>query len=168
MIAGYERELDTLKAVLEPLIQHFEALAPLLEEERAALRAREVEKIGSLSQRIAQTLVDIHKIDQERQELTLVLGGRLGLSRENLDLSALDRALGGDSGLLQVRERLRDAIGKAEAGNRENQAVYAGVMTATESLLRALKEGAQGPPSSYNRLGSRQATSRIHFLSKQL
>lgn len=166
--AGVAAEVQRLREVLEPLIQRFEALPPLLVQEREALRARDADGITAISGQIAQNLLAIRRIDQERQELTLILGGRLGLPRDDLNLESLDRALGGNSGLLEIRGRLQDRVARAEAENKENQAVYIGVMTATDSLLRALKDGAQGPASSYNRLGTRQGGARLHFLSRQL
>ncbi|MBF0446701.1 MAG: flagellar protein FlgN [Magnetococcales bacterium] len=161
-------EVRRLKEVIEPLIRLFEQLGPLLTQERSALRKRDPEVLEVASEKIRATLEEIYKTDQLRQRLTTRLGARVGLGPGKLSLKHLDEALGGRSGLIPIRERLTKAIGVAEGLNKENQAVFSGVLSATESMLRVLKEGTQGPVSSYNRRGNRQSGSDFHFLSRQL
>jgi flagellar biosynthesis/type III secretory pathway chaperone len=161
-------EVRRLQEVLEPLIGLFEKLCPLLIKEREALTTRKPEVLEKASEDIRATLEEIYKTDQLRQRLTTRLGAHLGLGSDQLSLIHMDKALGGRSGLVKSRESLTQAIQKAEGMNRENQATFTGVLTATESLLRILKEGTQGPISSYNRLGNRQTGTDFHFLSKQL
>ncbi|MBF0454213.1 MAG: flagellar protein FlgN [Magnetococcales bacterium] len=161
-------EIRQLQDVLDPLIRLFERLHPLLLKEREALNARKPEVLEGASESVRATLEEIYKTDQLRQRLTARLGALLGLGPDQLSLKHLNEALGGDSGLPSYRERLTQAIQKAEVLNRENQAIFAGVLSATESMLRVLKEGNQGPVSSYNRRGDRQPGANFHFLSRQL
>jgi flagellar biosynthesis/type III secretory pathway chaperone len=161
-------EVQRLQEVLVPLVELFERLHPLLIKERDALNTRKPAVLEDSSEQIRSVLEEIYKTDQLRQRLTSRLGMSLGLGPDKLSLKHMDDALGGGSGLIALRERLTDAILKAEGLNKENQAIFTGVLTATESLLRILKEGTQGPVSSYNRLGNRQTGSKFHFLSKQL
>jgi flagellar biosynthesis/type III secretory pathway chaperone len=161
-------EVEHLQKVLEPLIGLFARLHPLLLRERDALNSRKPDVLEDASEEIRATLEEIYKTDQLRQRLTARLGAHLGLIPSQYSLTHMDKALGGGSGLLPFRERLTKAIEEADVLNRENQAIFTGVLTATESLLRILKEGTQGPISSYNRLGNRQLGGDFHFLSKQL
>jgi flagellar biosynthesis/type III secretory pathway chaperone len=161
-------EVQRLQEVLEPLSGLFEQLQPLLLRERDALNTRKPEVLEMASEEIRATLEKIYKTDQLRQRLTTRLGAHLGLGADSLSLKNIDERLGGRTGLIHFRERLTKAIQSAESLNRDNQAIFTGVLTATESLLRILKEGTQGPISSYNRLGNRQSGSNFHFLSKQL
>lgn len=161
-------EMQGLRDALNPMIKQFERLPSLLLRERDALKTRKPELLEKASEEVRATLEEIYKTDQLRQRLTARLGGHLGLRPNKLSLLDLDAALGGRSGLLPLREKLTAAIEKAETLNRENQAIFVGVLSATESLLRILKEGKQGPVSSYNRLGNRQSRGEFHFLSKQL
>ena len=160
-------EVKRLQQVLEPLIELFEILRPLLLEEREALSSRKPDVLEKASEKIRATLEEIYKTDKLRQRLTARLGAHLGLGAEQLNLKFMDEALGGGSGFIQYRERLTTAIHSAESLNQENQAVFTGVLTATESMLKILKESTQGPISSYNRLGNRQSAANFHFLSKQ-
>ncbi len=161
-------EVKHLKDVLEPLIELFVKLHPLMMRERDAMNSRKPDVLEQASQDIRSVLEEIYKTDQLRQRVTARLGSQMGLVPSKHSLKHMDEALGGGSGLLPLRERLTDVIKKAEELNRENQAIFTGVLTATESLLRILKEGTQGPISSYNRLGNRQTGGAFHFLSRQL
>lgn len=163
-----EEDLRQLRQILEPLTQLFDQLQVLLFQEQEVLRQRDVEALEALSKKIAEHLANIRHIDQLRQRVTIQLGKRLGLRPDGLSLDLLDEALGGGTGLQEVRKQLKLSIQKAEETNRESQAVFKGVLAATESILHALKDGTQGPMSSYNRLGSRQVASRFNLLSKQL
>jgi flagellar biosynthesis/type III secretory pathway chaperone len=163
-----EVEIQRLREVLEPLIGLFERLGPLLMKEREALNTRKPDVLEKASEAIRSTLEEIYKTDQLRQRLTTRLGTHFKLGADQLSLQHIDEALGGRSGFRTLRERLTTAIKSAEVLNKENQAVFTGVLTATESLLRILKEGTQGPISSYNRLGNRHSGGSFHFLSKQL
>ncbi|MBF0382464.1 MAG: flagellar export chaperone FlgN [Magnetococcales bacterium] len=160
-------EVQRLQQVLEPLIELFGKLRLLLLEEREALNSRKPEVLEVASENIRATLEEIYKTDKLRQRLTARLGTHLGLSADKQNLKNLDEALGGGSGFIKYRERLTTAIQSAEVLNKENQAVFTGVLTATESMLKILKESTQGPISSYNRLGNRQTAANFHFLSKQ-
>lgn len=163
-----EEDLRQLRQILEPLIQLFDQLKGLLLQEQEMLRKRDAEALESLSRRIAEHLVGIRNTDQLRQRLTAQLGKRLGMRADGLNLQLLDDALGGGTGLQEVRQRLKLSIHQAEEVNRENKAIFKGVLAATESILHALKDGTKGPVSSYNRLGSRQVGARFNLLSKQL
>lgn len=163
-----EEDLHQLRAILEPLIQMFDQLQTLLIQEQEMLRKRDVGALEALSKRIAEQLAGIRHADQLRQRMTNQLGRRLGMQPVGLNLDMLDKALGGGSGLADIRKKLLLSIQKAEEINQKNQAVFKGVLAATESILHALKDGTQGPLSSYNRLGSRQVGSRFNLLSKQL
>ena len=163
-----DKDLSQLRQVLEPLTQLFDQLQVLLLQEQEMLRKRNAEALEALAKQIAERLAAIRNTDQLRQRLTTQLGKRLGMPSEGLNLEVLDKALGGDTGLLEVRKKLLASIQKAEGTNRENQAVFKGVLAATESILHALKDGTQGPVSSYNRHGSRKVGSRFNLLSKQL
>lgn len=164
----FAEDLRQLKAILEPLVQQFTQLQTLLLQEQEALRRRNIETLESLAEQIASQLTKIRGIDQLRQRVTIQLGKRLGLSLNGLSLAILDEALGGKSGLQEIRERLRQTIHQADATNRENQAIFTGVLAATDSILAALQGGASGATASYNRLGSRKTSSRFNLLSKQL
>lgn len=164
----FAEDLHQLQNILEPLVQQFTQLQSLLLQEQEALRKRNIEALESLSEQIANQLARIRAIDQLRQRVTVQLGKRLGLRPEGLSLAVLDEALGGKSGLQEMRERLRHSIHQADATNRENQAMFTGVLAATDSILAALQGGASGATASYNRLGSRKTSSRFNLLSKQL
>lgn len=161
-------EVQQLQDVLDPLVRLFERLQTLLLSERDALKTRKPDVLEEASENIRATLEEIYKTDKLRQRLTTRFGAHLGLGPDKLSLTHIDAALGGNSGLLNAREQLTIAIQKADGLNRENQAIFTGVLSATESLLRVLKEGTQGPISSYNRRGDRQSGNNFHFLSKQL
>ncbi|MBF0461301.1 MAG: flagellar export chaperone FlgN [Magnetococcales bacterium] len=163
-----EEDLRQLRQILEPMVEQFVQLQALLLQEQEMLRQRDAAALESLSAQIAEQLAKIRAIDQLRQRVTTQLGKRLGMRPEGLTLGLLDKALGGNSGLQDVRERLRQSIQQADALNRENKAIFSGVLAATESILFALQGGASGPTASYNRLGSRRAHSRFNLLSKQL
>lgn len=164
-----QADIGKLIAVLAPLVDLYRGLSRILEQERQALEQRKPDLLESLATQIGQILEEIHASDQIRQRLTRQMGARLGLSGDRLDLQSLDQALGGNTGLLPVREQLKAEIEKADTTNRHNQAVFNGVLTATESMLRALKESAQGPVASYNRKGARHASgAAFHLISKQL
>lgn len=163
-----EEDLRQLRQVLEPLTQLFDQLQALLLQEQGMLRKRDVEALEAISKQIAEHLSGIRNTDRLRQRVTTQLGKRLGIQLEGLNLNVLDEALGGATGLKDVRKRLLSSIQKAEEINRENQAIFKGVLAATESILHALKDGTQGPVSSYDRRGSRQVGSRFNLLSKQL
>ncbi|HIJ83495.1 MAG: hypothetical protein HW380_3421 [Magnetococcales bacterium] len=162
-------EVDHLVAAVAPLIELYQKLSRLLDQERQSLEKRNPEQMESLAAEIGRVLEEIQVCDQLRQKITRQLGARLGLSGARLNLQSLDQSLGGGSGLLPLREQLKAEIDKAEKTNRHNQAVFKGVLTATDSMLRALKESTQGPAASYNRKGARNASgAKFHFISKQL
>ncbi|MBF0162035.1 MAG: flagellar protein FlgN [Magnetococcales bacterium] len=161
-------DLDQLRQILEPLEQQFAQLQVALLREQELLRKRDVDGLEALSRQIAEQMNKIRAIDQLRQRVTSQLGRRLGLRPEGLSLEVLDRALGGNTGLQDLRKRLRYSIQKADATNRENQAIFTGVLAATESILSALQGGTASPTASYNRLGTRRTNSRFHLLSRQL
>lgn len=163
-----DEDLRQLKQTLVPLAQLFDQLRELMLQEQEALKGRDVGALESLNEQIGMLLSRIQDADHLRQRLTVGLGKRLGMREEGLNLARLDEALGGGTGLLEMRKGLKLCIQNAEEANRENQAVFKGVLAATESILHALKSGAQGPTASYNRLGSRKVGSRFNLLNKQL
>ncbi|MBF0131295.1 MAG: flagellar protein FlgN [Magnetococcales bacterium] len=162
-------EVGKLIELATPMVALYRTLSHLLEQEREALNQRNPDRLEELATHIGHTLEEIHAHDQLRQKMTRQLGARLGLSGERLNLKSLDEALGGNTGLIALRGQLTEEIAKADRINRHNQAAFTGVLSATESILRALKESTQGPVASYNRKGNRHAsTSRFHLISKQL
>ncbi|MBF0422196.1 MAG: flagellar protein FlgN [Magnetococcales bacterium] len=162
-------DVESLVQVIDPLVDLYKGLSQLLEQERAALDDRNPELLEKLAGQIGRKLEEIHATDQMRQKMTRQVGARFGLAGDRLNLKSLDQSMGGNTGLLEVRERLKGAMEKAEAINRHNQAVFKGVLAATESILKAVKESTQGPVASYNRRGGRHASgARFHFISKQL
>ncbi len=163
-----EEDLRQLRQILEPLTQQFIQLQTLLLDEQELLRKRDLDALESLSGQIGEHLSKIRAIDQLRQRVTAQMAKRLGLKPEGLNLSVLDQAMGGDTGLQEMRQRLRQSIQQADKINRTNQAVFTGVLAATESILSALQGGTTSATASYNRLGSRQTKTRFHLLSKQL
>ncbi len=161
--------MDKLLTVVMPLVELYRDLSRLLEQERVALEQRKPELMEHLAIQIGRILEEIQASDQLRQKITRQLGARFGLAGDRLNLMSLDQAMGGNTGLLPLREKLKSEIEKADQTNRHNQAVFKGVLAATESMLRAMKESTQGPVASYNRKGARHASgSRFHFISKQL
>ncbi|MBF0294367.1 MAG: flagellar protein FlgN [Magnetococcales bacterium] len=160
-------ETQRLKLHLEPLIGCFERLKQLLERERHSLNARNPADLEESARQIDVLLNEIKQLDGARQAQCLRMGRELGVGELALNLQDLDRVLGGDTGLLAYRQRLRAAIDVAERFNRENQAIFRGVLVATEAMLRVLKAGAPGQTASYDRRGYRQAGPSYHFLSKQ-
>ncbi|MEO5340176.1 MAG: flagellar protein FlgN [Magnetococcus sp. MYC-9] len=161
-------DLNQLQQVLEPLVQQFTQLQGVLLQEQEMLRKRDTDGLESLSRQISEQLNRIRAIDQLRQRMTVQIGNRLGMRVEGLSLEVLDRAMGGNTGLQEMRLRLRQSIHTADAINRENQAIFTGVLAATESILSALQGGTSGASASYNRLGSRRTNSRFNLLSRQL
>lgn len=162
-------EVDKLVQVVDPLVVLYGGLAKLLEAERKALDDRHPELMESLAGQIGRVLEEIQAADQLRQKMTRQVGARFGLTGDLLNLKSLDQAMGGDTALLGLRERLKGAMDKADRINRHNQAVFKGVLTATESILKVVKESTQGPVASYNRKGGRHASAvSFHFISKQL
>ncbi|MEO5362173.1 MAG: flagellar protein FlgN [Magnetococcus sp. DMHC-8] len=166
--ARFAEDLQQLRQILEPLVQQFTQLQSLLLQEQEVLRQRDIDTLESLSGQIGEQLARIRSIDQLRQRVTTQLGRRLGLKPDEWNLEALDKALGGNTGLQELRQRLRQSIHQADGVNRTNQAIFTGVLAATESVLSALQGGPSGATASYNRLGSRQTNARFHLLSKQL
>lgn len=163
-----DEELDQLRHILKTLVAQFDQLLPIMNQEEEAIKGRDPDRIEQLARDIAKHLKEIRDTDQLRQRLTIQLGKRLGLQPDGLNIEKLDLALAGKSGLMALRIQLKESIHRSEEANRKNQAVFKGVLAATESMLRALKEGTQGPSSSYNRRGYRRSGSRFHLLSKQL
>ncbi|MBF0109828.1 MAG: flagellar protein FlgN [Magnetococcales bacterium] len=165
----HKAELEHLVKVVAPLVELYKNLTRLLEQERVALEQRNPEAMEHLALQIGRVLEEIQAGDRLRQKITRQLGAKLGLAGDRLNLMSLDQSLGGNTGLLTLRERLKTEIDKADKTNRHNQAAFKGVLAATESILRAVKESTQGPVASYNRRGGRHASgSRFHFISKQL
>lgn len=162
-------ETQRLIALLEPMIGLFERLSPLLEQERIALKARNPEELELTARKIEEVLIEVKRLDRSRQAQSSRMGQALGIASEAMNLKELDKAMGGNTGLLPLRQKLKERIEIADRSNRENQAIFKGVMVATEAMLRALKGGMQGEPASaYDRRGFRQSGGPgYHFLSKQ-
>ncbi len=160
-------DTQRLKNLLEPLILCFEQLMNLLEQERQALKQRNPEELERTAWQIGEVLGEIKRLDGSRQIQSMRMGKALGIEESAINLQALDQAMGGESGLLPYRQRLQKSIEEADRSNRENQAIFKGVLVATETLLRALKEGKQGSAPSYDRRGLRQSGPGHHFLSRQ-
>lgn len=160
-------DTQRLKSLLEPLIGSFERLIALLEKERQALKSRKPEELEGTSIVIDETLQEIKRLDAARQSLSMRMGHALGLAEDGMNLKELDQAMGGGTGLLEYRVRLQTVIADADRSNQENQAIFKGVLVATEALLRVLKEGPKGSAPSYDRRGFRQSGPGYHFLSKQ-
>ena len=163
-----EAGIQQLKDILGPITQLFERLLVLLAAERKAVRARDPDLIEGLTRQVRGLLVEIQQADLIRQRLTLQLGKRLGIDDEKVNIEQLDQVLSGKSGLIEPRDRLRKIIKEVDISNRENRAIFKGVQAATEAMIQAMKEGTQGPSTSYDRQGYRKAGSRFNFLSKQL
>ncbi|GAB0056863.1 hypothetical protein SIID45300_01178 [Candidatus Magnetaquicoccaceae bacterium FCR-1] len=160
-------ETQRLTSLLDPMIGLFERLLPLLEQERLALKERNPEQLEIATRRVEEVLVEIKRLDLSRQGQALRMAQALGLKDDEVNLKELDKAMGGNTGLLSYRQRLRDSIERAERSNRENQAIFKGVLVATETMLRALKGSTQGQTTAYDRRGFRQNGPGYHFLSKQ-
>ncbi|MBF0272173.1 MAG: flagellar protein FlgN [Magnetococcales bacterium] len=160
-------ETQRLITLLEPLIGQFERLMPLLERERLALKARNPEELEMAARQVEEVLMEIRRMDLSRQAQSQRMGQALGLAKDAMNLKELDLAMGGNTGLLAYRQKLRDRIEQADRSNRENQAIFKGVLVATETMLRALKGSAQGQSTAYDRRGFRQSGPSYHFLSKQ-
>ncbi|MBF0627913.1 MAG: flagellar protein FlgN [Magnetococcales bacterium] len=160
-------ETQRLVTLLDPLIGLFERLTPLLEQERIALKARNPDELELATRKVEEVLLEIKRLDRSRQAQSQKMGQALGLAGDAMNLKELDKAMGGNTGLLAYRERLRQRIEQADRSNRENQAIFKGVMVATETMLRALKGGMQGQSTAYDRRGFRQSGPGYHFLSKQ-
>ncbi|NGZ06544.1 MAG: flagellar protein FlgN [Magnetococcales bacterium] len=160
-------ETQRLVTLLDPLIALFERLLPLLEQERLALKSRNPEELELATRKVEELLLEIKRLDQARQTQSYRMGMALGLTGETMNLQELDKALGGKSGLLEYRHKLRTIVEQADRSNRENQAIFKGVLVATETMLRALKGSTQGQATSYDRRGFRQSGPGYHFLSKQ-
>ncbi|MBF0158852.1 MAG: flagellar protein FlgN [Magnetococcales bacterium] len=158
-----------LREVLAHLVRQFERLLQQLEQERQFIRARQVEGMNQSSVTITETLEQIRQIDRQRQELTAQMARQLKMKAGTITLETLDHELGRHTGLAEDRQRLLAVIAEADRSNRENQAIFKGVMIATEVVIRAM--GGQGQPDlSYNRLGSKKSGA-AHFnnlFSKQL
>ncbi len=163
-----DEELRQLRQILEPMVQQFVQLQDLFRQEQEKLRQRDTDALDALAAQIAEKLARIRAIDQLRQRVTTQMGKRLGLKPDAVTLEAIDKAMGGNTGLQGLRNQLRENIQEADRINRENQAVLTGVLAATESILSALQGGPVGGASSYNRLGSRQNNPRFNLLSRQL
>ncbi|MBF0212306.1 MAG: flagellar protein FlgN [Magnetococcales bacterium] len=160
-------ETQRLAALLEPLIGLFERLIPLLERERIALKARNPEELEVATRQVEEVLFEIKRLDVSRQAQSQRMGQALGLAGDAMNLKELDKAMGGNTGLLNYRQKLRERIETADRSNRENQAIFKGVLVATETMLRALKGSTQGQSIAYDRRGFRQSGPGYHFLSKQ-
>lgn len=163
-----KEDLQQLRQILVPLTHMFDQLQALLAHEQEMLQQRNVEALEKLAVDIGDYLNKIRDADQMRQRMTIQLGKRLGMRAEGLNLDVLDDAMGGGTGLREMRKQLKSSIQKADETNQRTQAVFKGVLAATESILHALKTDSRGPTASYNRLGSRQGGSRFNLLSKQL
>ncbi|MBF0424939.1 MAG: flagellar export chaperone FlgN [Magnetococcales bacterium] len=160
-------DVTPLRDVLDALVLRFEQLQLMLQRERELIRKREADKIYALSEEIGTLLASIREVDTRRQEIIRDMARALAVDAEGLDLSTLDRALGGKSGLLSLRDRLREAIYTADQTNKENQAAFKGVLNAMEAILKAMGEGNRA--IFYNRIGGRQMTGSFQSrFSKQL
>ncbi|MBF0152652.1 MAG: flagellar export chaperone FlgN [Magnetococcales bacterium] len=160
-------DVAPLRDVLDGLILHFDRLQAMLQTERELIRKREADKIYKLSEEVGTLLASIREMDERRQEVIQGMAGALGVASEGLDLTTLDRELGGKSGLLPLRDRLREAIYVADQTNKENQAAFKGVLNAMEAILKAMGEGNRA--IFYNRIGGRQTTGSFQSrFSKQL
>ncbi|MBF0177888.1 MAG: flagellar export chaperone FlgN [Magnetococcales bacterium] len=160
-------DVAPLRDVLESLVLYFEQLHALLQKERELIRKREADRIYALSGEIGTLLATVRTVDAQRQEIIQGMAQALNIPAEGLDLSTLDRELGGQSNLLPLRDRLREAIYVADQTNKENQAAFKGVLNAMEAILKAMGEGNRA--IFYNRIGGRQTTGSFHSrFSKQL
>ncbi|MBF0143176.1 MAG: flagellar export chaperone FlgN [Magnetococcales bacterium] len=157
-----------LKELLESLVGQFDELMALFAGEREAFLARDPDRMEAMAALIGGKLEEIQNSDKRRQVLARDLGRVLKVPAEAVTLASIDQALGGGTGLLAIRERLQAGVARADRANQENQAVFQGVLAATESVLMALKTGARTGVPSYNRHGKRHATADFHLFSKQL
>ncbi|MBF0625051.1 MAG: flagellar protein FlgN [Magnetococcales bacterium] len=150
------RQVEQLQEILQRLIVEFEGLQELLRQERTLIKERKTDAITAIAGRIDAALEQVRTVDTQRQGLTHQLARAMKLPPERRRLKDLDAALGGQGGLLALRDRLREVIGTADRLNRENQAAFKGVLGAMEALLHAVN-GPADRSISYNRLGGREA-----------
>lgn len=155
-----------LKEVLTQLVGDYKAVLPLFLEERALLEARDAEGIEASALQVQQALEALKKRDESRQALTRKMGADLRIPDDQLTLETLDRALGSGSGLLPLREALREAIGELVQINNENRAILDGLKAATEEIMSGVKKSAQ--PKTYNRKGYQSGAAGGSLLSKHL
>ncbi|OSM02399.1 flagellar protein FlgN [Magnetofaba australis] len=157
-----------LKQIVETLIDRFEKLHELLLAEREALRNRDAEALESANASVRESLEEISRIDQRRQRLTIDMAHVLGLSGGVPSMGDLARKLGEKSGFMALREQLRTAIDAAQKANRENQAAFRGVQTATEAVMEVIRSGGTPQTSGYGRTGAKATAGAFHTFSKQL
>jgi flagellar biosynthesis/type III secretory pathway chaperone len=162
-------EVRPLEAILDQLIQVFDRLTILLEEERKALKDHDAAQIAQLSRQIDEAWKAVGQLDGVRQQHTTTLASQTGLVASPsapITLEALAGVLP-SSRLPDLRQTLRERIATVDQHNRENQAIFRGVRFAIEALLRAYQESTS-KQVSYNRLGRRQTSGKVHLFSKQL
>ena len=155
-----------LKEILTQLVGDYQAILPLFQEERRLLDARDAAGIEASAHRVKRTLDGLQKRDAFRQELTLKMGGDLGIPEDQLSLKTIDKALGGGTGLLDLREALRGATGELIRVNNENRAILDGLKAATEEIMGNVKKGVR--PKTYNRKGYQTGAAGGSLLSKHL
>lgn len=159
--------LARLKQLLQALATRFQELPPLFAAERERIKTRDVAGMGESAQRIEGVLGAIRELDAQRLAITTQLAASAGLSDDQVGLTELDRALGGRTGLIPLRDRLRQLIQQADRLNQENQAVLRGVAEATEAILEIFRRSTnQGV--GYTRQGVQSRGERYTFFSKQL
>ncbi|MEO5377468.1 MAG: flagellar protein FlgN [Magnetococcus sp. DMHC-6] len=159
---------DHLNQTLQHLMAQFENLLILFNQEKEAILQRNSIILKNITTQINQALTHIREADQNRQQLSHALALALNINSEELTLAHIDQALGGNTGLIQIRLRLRELIQQANKLNKENQAILNGVLMATETVIQAVKNSTRNAGASYNRLGHRQAGNPFHLFSRQL
>ena len=161
-----QAELNELKRILERLLDQYEEVFELMQQERETFTARDPEGIEASSGRIHKQLRDIQTLDQSRQRLTSAMAQALKLDPETVTLKSLDGALGGRSGLPAYRDRLKDVIGRVEQMNAENRAILEGLSAATDSVIRGM--WSETRRTGYNRRGAKSQGEGTSLLSKRL
>ncbi|MBF0609700.1 MAG: flagellar export chaperone FlgN [Magnetococcales bacterium] len=165
--SDHQQELALLKRQLEGMIRQFKDLANLLLQERQFVKERKTAELETISRLIHLSLEGIHDSEESRLALIQRLAAKNGLTSPTVSLADLDKAMGGDSGLLPLRDELKKTILQTDKLNKENQAIIKGVEQATEAILAIFKKSAQ-TGESYNRLGGRRAGSALNLYSRKL
>ena len=160
-------DVALLKDSLAELTRAYRSLIPLFHAERESLQTRDAKGIEANAIKIGAALHALAEQDRSRQEITLRLGRALGIGEENLSLSALDQALGGNTDLMALRKGLQEATAELDRVNRENRAILEGLQLATDEILSGVVK-ANRQQNTYNRQGGRYGGAGGGFLSKHL
>lgn len=113
---------QALLALLEQEESIYSEMATLLEQEREALLAMKVDRLGQIASRKETLGLRIKAMDESRKMLSRRLGAALGLESDKITLTVLSQVAPADVGvrLGQIGQKLKQIVLKCQAANEFN------------------------------------------------